>query len=263
MFLFVCFTPSPLLVCQTCHGRSSREMQQALEAMASSNRSNTNIGSGSSSPWRRSLEGSSLDEYLHTAGCPPVDLVVRTSGETRLSDFMLWQSRHALLVFSKVLWPNFSFLDLVHAVMRYQHSMHDMHRLQQCYHEAAAAAAVEAAAAVGQRTPGADLPLHLPLPGSLNLASQPNFSLPLNDLEGSPALLLSIKTPGGGSPCGIVTPQSAGSSSSSSPSLPACDELEQQQQPELLEPRQEQAAAALRRRAAQPEALPSLAEVRA
>ncbi len=42
---------------------------------------------------------------------PPVDLVIRTSGETRLSDFLLWQSALAQLCFVPTLWPDFSFLD--------------------------------------------------------------------------------------------------------------------------------------------------------
>jgi hypothetical protein len=61
-----------------------------------------------------------LDDYMYTRGCPPVDLLVRTSGEQRLSDFMLRQSNHALLVFTGVLWPDFGFLDLVSAIIQYQ-----------------------------------------------------------------------------------------------------------------------------------------------
>jgi len=61
-----------------------------------------------------------IDKYLYTRGCPPVDLLIRTSGERRLSDFMLRQSSHALLVFTGVLWPDFGFLDLVSAILHYQ-----------------------------------------------------------------------------------------------------------------------------------------------
>jgi hypothetical protein len=67
-----------------------------------------------------SSEECSIDQYLYTHGCPPVDLLVRTSGEQRLSDFMLRQSSHALLVFTGVLWPDFGFLDLVSAIIQYQ-----------------------------------------------------------------------------------------------------------------------------------------------
>lgn len=42
-------------------------------------------------------------------GCPPVDLLVRTSGETRLSDFMLWQASHAQLEWVDALWPDWGY----------------------------------------------------------------------------------------------------------------------------------------------------------
>ena len=53
-------------------------------------------------------------------GSPPVDLVMRTSGEERLSDFLLWQSGGALLEWLPALWPRLSFLDLLRAVRRWQ-----------------------------------------------------------------------------------------------------------------------------------------------
>ena len=58
------------------------------------------------------LDPASLDEtafagLLSTAGMPDPDLVVRTSGEHRLSNFLLWQSAYAELVFTDVLWPDF------------------------------------------------------------------------------------------------------------------------------------------------------------
>ena len=45
--------------------------------------------------------------YLPTAGLPPLDLLVRTSGEQRISNFMLWEIAYAELVFTDVLWPEF------------------------------------------------------------------------------------------------------------------------------------------------------------
>mmetsp|Transcript_19528 Transcript_19528/g.49294 ORF Transcript_19528/g.49294 Transcript_19528/m.49294 type:complete len:295 (-) Transcript_19528:354-1238(-) len=59
-------------------------------------------------------------ESLHTAGCPPVDLLVRTSGETRLSDFMLCQANHAILEFTSVFWPEFGFFNLLVSIVRFQ-----------------------------------------------------------------------------------------------------------------------------------------------
>ena len=61
-----------------------------------------------------------LDDFLYTKDCPPVDLLIRTSGETRLSDFMLRQSHCSVLHFSNKLWPEFSYFDLLVAILRYQ-----------------------------------------------------------------------------------------------------------------------------------------------
>ncbi|MDR2525207.1 MAG: di-trans,poly-cis-decaprenylcistransferase [Oscillospiraceae bacterium] len=49
-----------------------------------------------------------LEDGLYTAGQPPLDLIIRPSGEQRLSNFMLWQSAYAELWFSDVLWPDFT-----------------------------------------------------------------------------------------------------------------------------------------------------------
>ena len=54
-----------------------------------------------------SFDEHSFDQYQNLAGQPPVDLVIRTGGEKRISNFLLWQSAYAELVFSDLLWPNF------------------------------------------------------------------------------------------------------------------------------------------------------------
>jgi undecaprenyl diphosphate synthase len=48
-----------------------------------------------------------IEESLDTAGLPPLDLVIRTSGERRLSNFLLWQAAYAELLFVDTLWPDF------------------------------------------------------------------------------------------------------------------------------------------------------------
>jgi len=48
-----------------------------------------------------------LSKHLYTAGLPDVDLVIRTSGEYRISNFLLWQSAYSEYYFTDVLWPNF------------------------------------------------------------------------------------------------------------------------------------------------------------
>ncbi len=54
-----------------------------------------------------SLEEKGFEAFLDTAGIPDPDLLIRTSGEQRLSNFLLWQSAYAELVFMPVLWPDF------------------------------------------------------------------------------------------------------------------------------------------------------------
>ena len=55
-------------------------------------------------------------EYLYTAGQPDPDLIIRTGGEQRTSNFLLWQGAYAELVFSETLWPDFAEADLDAAI---------------------------------------------------------------------------------------------------------------------------------------------------
>ncbi len=61
-----------------------------------------------------------FEELLDTAGLPPVDLVIRTSGEKRLSNFLLWQSAYAELYFTETLWPDFTREEYISAIQDYQ-----------------------------------------------------------------------------------------------------------------------------------------------
>lgn len=61
-----------------------------------------------------------FDSYLMSADLPPVDLMIRTSGEYRLSNFMLWQLAYAELYFTPVLWPEFDERCLHEAIRVYQ-----------------------------------------------------------------------------------------------------------------------------------------------
>ena len=61
-----------------------------------------------------SVDEQAIDEALNTAGLPDLDLLIRTSGEVRLSNFLLWQAAYAELLFVDTLWPDFdeaAFLD--------------------------------------------------------------------------------------------------------------------------------------------------------
>ena len=57
---------------------------------------------------------------LYTAGLPDLDLIIRTSGEIRLSGFLLWQSAHSEFYFTDVLWPAFRKIDFLRAIRSYQ-----------------------------------------------------------------------------------------------------------------------------------------------
>ena len=59
-------------------------------------------------------------EYLYSAGVPDPDLVIRPSGEMRLSNFLLWQSAYAELYMTDVLWPDFTPEELCRALAAYQ-----------------------------------------------------------------------------------------------------------------------------------------------
>jgi undecaprenyl diphosphate synthase len=61
-----------------------------------------------------------FSRYLYTAGIPDPDLLIRTSGETRLSNFLLLQCAYAEMIFSPVLWPDFSKAELAAAVEEFQ-----------------------------------------------------------------------------------------------------------------------------------------------
>jgi undecaprenyl diphosphate synthase len=63
---------------------------------------------------------SALSRYLYTAGLPDPDLLIRTSGETRLSNFLLMQCAYSEMIFTPVLWPDFSKAELAAAVEEFQ-----------------------------------------------------------------------------------------------------------------------------------------------
>jgi len=62
----------------------------------------------------------SFSDYLYTSGLPDPDLLIRTSGEMRLSNFLLWQIAYSELYISKKLWPDFKGKDLLKAIEEYQ-----------------------------------------------------------------------------------------------------------------------------------------------
>ena len=65
------------------------------------------------------LDETVFESYLSTAGAPAPDLIVRTSGERRISNFLLWECAYAELVFQDVLWPDYGPEHLKSAIAEY------------------------------------------------------------------------------------------------------------------------------------------------
>ena len=78
-------------------GRES--IARAVRAVA------VDVAAGKLAP--EAIDVTTFDKYLPTCGLPPVDLLIRTSGEQRISNFMLWELAYAELMFVEVLWPEF------------------------------------------------------------------------------------------------------------------------------------------------------------
>jgi undecaprenyl diphosphate synthase len=78
---------------------SRRELAEAASKLAAK------AVSGELDP--RAIDEAAIEAELDTAGLPDPDLLIRTSGELRLSNFLLWQSAYAELLFTSVLWPDF------------------------------------------------------------------------------------------------------------------------------------------------------------
>lgn len=60
-----------------------------------------------------------IERHLDTKGIPPVDLIIRPSGEQRISNFLIWQSAYAEYIFSDILWPDYKPEDLEDAVYEF------------------------------------------------------------------------------------------------------------------------------------------------
>ncbi|PKA58617.1 Dehydrodolichyl diphosphate synthase 6 [Apostasia shenzhenica] len=93
---------------------STNEILRAVESSCFEKR---NQGSSST---QEVISVDDLENHLHTNGCPDPDILIRTSGETRLSNFLLWQSSFSHLQNPAPLWPEFSLRHLVWAVLHYQ-----------------------------------------------------------------------------------------------------------------------------------------------
>ncbi|MFA9429765.1 isoprenyl transferase [Egicoccus sp. AB-alg2] len=68
----------------------------------------------------RTLRPEDIGDHLYTTGLPDPDLIIRTSGEVRLSGFLLWQSAHSEYYFCDAYWPDFRRIDFLRALRDYQ-----------------------------------------------------------------------------------------------------------------------------------------------
>ena len=84
---------------------------EILRAFAKANEAGVDIAA---------MSEADVTAYLDTSDIPEPDLVIRTSGETRVSNFLLWQAAYAEFIFTDVLWPDFSKADLEAAIAEFQ-----------------------------------------------------------------------------------------------------------------------------------------------
>lgn len=91
---------------------SKEEITQAIKTMAAQ------VAEGTLLP--QDITEHTVAEHLSTAGMPDPDLLIRTSGENRISNFMLWQIAYSELFFSDKLWPDFKEEDFYAALVDYQ-----------------------------------------------------------------------------------------------------------------------------------------------
>ena len=91
---------------------SRNEIARSLRAVAA------DVSAGRIAP--AEIDEALIASRLYTAGMPDPDLIIRTGGERRLSNFLLWQSAYSEFVFSDVLWPDFSPREFEKAIEEYQ-----------------------------------------------------------------------------------------------------------------------------------------------
>lgn len=89
------------------------DLTQASQKMAA------DVAAGKLSPLE--VNDNTISSYLSTVGMPDPELLVRTSGEERISNFMLWQLAYSELYFTPKYWPDFRRADLYEAILNYQH----------------------------------------------------------------------------------------------------------------------------------------------
>jgi undecaprenyl diphosphate synthase len=116
-----------------------KELQEAIKATSNNKRMTLVLALSYSSRWEiteaikqialkvesgqiaaREVNEKILESHLSTAGLPEPELLIRTSGEHRISNFLLWQCAYAEFYFTEVLWPDFNKEELYKAIISYQ-----------------------------------------------------------------------------------------------------------------------------------------------
>lgn len=87
-------------------------IKKLLQEAETQHRSPSDIAAG--------LTAAQISSYLYTAGTPDPDFIIRTSGEQRLSGFLLWQAAYSEYYFCDALWPGFRRIDFLRAIRSYQ-----------------------------------------------------------------------------------------------------------------------------------------------
>ncbi len=67
----------------------------------------------------QNIDENLFNSYLYTAGLPDIDLIIRTGGEVRISNFLIWQSAYSEFYFTKILWPDFNKKEIYKALLSY------------------------------------------------------------------------------------------------------------------------------------------------
>ena len=115
--------------------KCEQELEQAIEKTKNNKRMTLILALSYSGRWeivnavnkimkeknlRKELTEEAFQQYLNTKGVPDPELLIRTSGEHRISNFLLWQIAYSELYFTDILWPNFRKEDLLKAIIDYQ-----------------------------------------------------------------------------------------------------------------------------------------------
>ena len=89
-----------------------RELIEAIQAIS------TKVRKGIIKP--EEITEQMISDHLYTAGMPDPDMVIRTSGEIRLSNYLIWQSTYSEFWFTETLWPDFSRAEFIQSILDYQ-----------------------------------------------------------------------------------------------------------------------------------------------